>query len=200
LSRERGDPAAAHEIPAAVLVPLGVPAAMRSLRELSPTSSGFAILPFVGAMLIGSLASGQLVGRFDHHRIFPICGAALAAAGLCVLAASSRLTPSAVVFAGLALTRLGIGMTTQILVLLAQAAVEQRDLGAATAGVTMFRALGDLLGLSIFGSVFAAIVPLSGAARALQVFALSAALQFGLSFILVEPAKSALRNQKERTE
>jgi DNA-binding MarR family transcriptional regulator len=51
---------------------------------------------------------------------------------------------------------LGLGMVMQVLVLAVQNAVAYRDLGAATAGTTLFRLIGGSLGVSLFGAIFAA--------------------------------------------
>jgi hypothetical protein len=43
----------------------------------------------------------------------------------------------------------------QVTIIATQNAVEYRDLGAATAGVTYFRSLGGSFGTAVFGSIFA---------------------------------------------
>ena len=48
---------------------------------------------------------------------------------------------------------LGIGMLMQVPVLAVQNAVMHRDMGAATAGVNLFRLLGSAFGVAIFGSI-----------------------------------------------
>jgi DNA-binding MarR family transcriptional regulator len=50
---------------------------------------------------------------------------------------------------------LGIGMVMQVLVLVAQNAVDYRNLGVATSGSTLFRQVGGSIGVAMFGAIFA---------------------------------------------
>jgi hypothetical protein len=50
---------------------------------------------------------------------------------------------------------LGLGMVMQVLVLAAQNAVEQGDLGVATSGATLFRLIGGSVGTAALGAIFA---------------------------------------------
>jgi DNA-binding MarR family transcriptional regulator len=50
---------------------------------------------------------------------------------------------------------LGIGMVMQVLVLVAQNAVDFRNLGVATSGSTLFRQVGGSIGVAMFGAIFA---------------------------------------------
>jgi hypothetical protein len=48
----------------------------------------------------------------------------------------------------------GLGMVMQVLTIVVQNAVQYRDLGAATSGVTFFRSIGSSFGVAVFGSIF----------------------------------------------
>lgn len=50
---------------------------------------------------------------------------------------------------------IGLGLTLQVLVLVAQNAVDQRGLGVATSTATFFRAIGGSVGAALFGAVLA---------------------------------------------
>jgi hypothetical protein len=49
---------------------------------------------------------------------------------------------------------LGLGSVIQVLVIAVQNAVEYKDLGVATSGVTYFRSIGGSFGTAVFGSLF----------------------------------------------
>lgn len=54
----------------------------QSVRGLSPTETGLAVLPLGGGMLAASVLSGQLAAHFNRYRLFPITGSAVAAISL----------------------------------------------------------------------------------------------------------------------
>jgi hypothetical protein len=49
---------------------------------------------------------------------------------------------------------IGIGLVMQVVILATQNAVDRKDLGAATANVAFFRAVGGSFGVAIFGAIF----------------------------------------------
>jgi hypothetical protein len=67
-------------------------------------------------------------------------------------------TAPASVAAVLALLGIGIGLTVQLVVLATQGAVPRRDVGAATAMVTLARSIGTTLGIAVFGLIFNAVL------------------------------------------
>jgi hypothetical protein len=53
----------------------------------------------------------------------------------------------------MAILGIGLGLVMQVIVLAVQNAVPHEGLGAATAGVNLFRSLGSAFGVSIFCSI-----------------------------------------------
>ncbi|WP_241684500.1 hypothetical protein [Actinomadura sp. J1-007] len=53
----------------------------------------------------------------------------------------------------------GLGFTMQMTMTIAQNSVEMRDLGAASAAVTLFRTLGGSLAVAVFGALFSRSMP-----------------------------------------
>jgi EmrB/QacA subfamily drug resistance transporter len=124
---------------------------------LTPTASGLRLLPLMAGLLVVSILSGQIIARSGKYRFFPIAGTAVMAVGLFLL---SRLTPSTgtlVQYLDLLVLGLGLGAVMQVLVLVAQNAVPQREIGVATAGATFFRSIGGSFGAAIFGAIFSNI-------------------------------------------
>ena len=132
------------------------PLFLQVVKGVSPTGSGMEMIPMMGGMLVTSIASGQLISRTGHYKIFPVIGTAVMTVGLFFL---SRLTPqSSEAMASLLMLVLGVGlgMVMQVLVIAVQNAVEYADLGVATSGATLFRLIGGSLGTAILGAVFSA--------------------------------------------
>jgi EmrB/QacA subfamily drug resistance transporter len=131
-----------------------LPLFQQIVRGLSPTASGLQLLPLIGGLLITSIASGQVIARTGHYKIFPIAGTAVAAFGLWLLSSLDESTPAAVAGLHMFVLGLGLGMVLQVLVLATQNAVSYEDLGVATSGATLFRSIGGSLGTAVLGAVF----------------------------------------------
>src|SRR6185436_6391240 len=131
------------------------PLFLQVVKAVSPTGSGLEMIPMMGGMLVTSIASGQLISRTGHYKMYPVLGTAVMTLGLFLL---SRLTPeSSELTASLLMLLLGVGlgMVMQVLVIAVQNAVDYADLGVATPGATLFRLIGGSLGTAILGAVFA---------------------------------------------
>jgi MFS family permease len=159
-----------------------LPLFLQVARGATPTQSGLQMLPQMGAMLISSIASGQLISRTGRYRIFPIVGTAIMTVGLFMLARLQPDTPAAPTFIAIALLGLGIGMVMQVLVLAVQNAVDYRDLGVATSGITLARSIGGSLGTAVLGAVFAGRLAREAAIGTDRVAAYTAALD--LTFLV----------------
>jgi EmrB/QacA subfamily drug resistance transporter len=128
------------------------------VKGVSPTISGLRLLPLVGGLLVTSIGSGQAISRWGRYKVFPVVGTAMTAVGLFLL---SRLDPSTgTLQASLAMLvlGLGLGLVIQVLVIAVQNAVDYRNLGAATSGVTFFRSIGGSFGVAIFGAIFSNVL------------------------------------------
>src|SRR6476659_2107716 len=114
------------------------------------------MIPLMAALLITSVASGQLVSRTGRYKALPMIGMVLVAASLFLL---STMTPDMAVWvicSYLALMGLGLGMSMQILILIVQNTFPNSEVGTATASNNYFRQIGASLGSAIVGSLFVA--------------------------------------------
>jgi EmrB/QacA subfamily drug resistance transporter len=130
-----------------------LPQYLQIVKGESPTVSGLLTLPLVIGLLITSIGSGLIITRTGRYKIFPIVGLLVAAAGLALLSRLQVHTSLVVASGYMLVTGLGIGMVMQVLVLAAQNAVGQRDLGVATSGATFFRSMGGAIGVAVFGAL-----------------------------------------------
>ena len=117
------------------------------------SQAGLMLLPMVAGMMVSSIATGQLVSRVGRYKRFVIAGFMLATLSILALITLEPTTPFwhegvIMVFAGL-----GLGMAMPILSLAVQNEFEQKDLGAATSSVQLFRGLGSTIGTAILSGM-----------------------------------------------
>src|SRR5437588_7605063 len=132
------------------------PLFLQVVKAVSPTGSGLEMIPMMAGMLVTSIASGQLISRTGHYKIFPVLGTAVMTAGLFLLSRLSPQTSEATASLLMLVLGVGLGMVMQVLVIAVQNAVDYADLGVATSGATLFRLIGGSLGTAILGAIFAA--------------------------------------------
>lgn len=130
-----------------------MPLYLQVVRGASATGSGLRMVPFMGGLLVASIGSGQVISRTGRYRLFPIAGTAILAVGLFLLSRLGVDSGWVDISVALAVTGTGVGLVMQVMVLSAQNAVEFRDLGAATAGVSFFRSMGASFGVALFGAI-----------------------------------------------
>ena len=130
-----------------------LPIYFQVVRGTSATMSGLRLLPLMGGFIFTSIASGRLISKIGRYRVFPIVGTAIMIPGIYLL---SRMGAGTSTWEGVAYMLplgIGLGLSMQVIVLAVQNAAPHRDLGAATAGVNLFRSLGSAFGIAIFGSI-----------------------------------------------
>ncbi|MBP2297902.1 MDR family MFS transporter [Azospirillum picis] len=136
-----------------------LPLHLQLVRGTSATVSGLLLLPLVLGMTFGSVGGGRLIARTGRYKVFPLAGLALAGVMYALLGALPDVAGNGL-WSTLILVPLGmgLGLVMPVMTVAVQNAVEQRDLGAATAAVGFFRSLGGSIGVAVFGAVFNAVV------------------------------------------
>jgi EmrB/QacA subfamily drug resistance transporter len=132
-----------------------LPLFMQTVKGITPTESGLRLVAMMIGLLLTSMASGQIISRVGKYKIFPIVGTAIFTVGLFLLSRVNETTGTLELEAAMFVLGFGLGMVMQVLVIAVQNAVEYRDLGAATSGVTFFRSIGSSFGVAVFGAIFA---------------------------------------------
>jgi EmrB/QacA subfamily drug resistance transporter len=130
-----------------------LPVYFQVVRGTSATVSGLQLFPLMIGVVSMSIASGQIISKIGRYRMFPIIGTAIMVVGIYLLSRLGVGTSAWVAAGYMLLLGIGLGMVMQVPVLAVQNAVAHRDLGAATAGVNLFRSLGSAFGIAIFGSI-----------------------------------------------
>ncbi|BAI71723.1 integral membrane multidrug-efflux transport protein [Azospirillum sp. B510] len=136
-----------------------LPLHLQLVRGTSATVSGLLLLPLVLGMTIGSVGGGRLIAKTGRYKAFPLAGLALSGVMYALLGALPALAGDGL-WSTLILVPLGmgLGLVMPVMTVAVQNAVDQRDLGAATASVGFFRSLGGSVGVAVFGAVFNAVV------------------------------------------
>lgn len=119
----------------------------------SAQDAGLMLLPMVGGMMLSSIGTGQIVSRVGRYKPFIITGAITVTISILALISLQPDTPywhEAII---MAFAGLGLGAVMPILSLAVQNEFEQKDLGAATSSVQMFRGLGSTIGTAIFSGM-----------------------------------------------
>ncbi|MGX9901429.1 MDR family MFS transporter [Arthrobacter sp. SA17] len=132
-----------------------LPTYLQMAFSVNATESGLLMIPMMGALLVASVISGQLVSRTGRYKWMPISGALLVAAALVLLSTLTPESPLWEICAYLAVMGLGLGLSMQILVLVVQNSFPLREVGTATASNNFFRQIGATLGSAVVGSLFA---------------------------------------------
>jgi EmrB/QacA subfamily drug resistance transporter len=133
-----------------------LPTYLQMVTGANATEAGLLMIPLMAALLITSVASGQLVSKTGRYKALPMIGMVLVAVSLFLL---STMTPDLAVWvicSYLAIMGLGLGMSMQILILIVQNTFPITEVGTATASNNYFRQIGASLGSAIVGSLFVA--------------------------------------------
>jgi len=136
-----------------------IPLYFQLVDHATPTESGFLMLPLVLGLMISSIASGQIISRTGHYKIFPIMGTAFMAGGFFLFTFASADKPVSFMEIGMVLVGLGLGQLLQTLTIASQNSVGTRDMGVATSSSTFFRQIGGTLGTAIIFSVLFTRIP-----------------------------------------
>lgn len=138
---------------------LTLPLYLQIVIGLNPTESGFAMIPMVLGLMIASIASGQILAKTGHYRIFPVTGTAFTAAGYVVLTFLTVDKPLWFMMIAMFLIGMGLGQLMQTLTLASQGSVEPHQMGVATSASTFFRQIGGTLGVAVLLSVLFTVLP-----------------------------------------
>ena len=143
-----------------------LPLYQQTVQGESPTISGLALTPMMLGVTITSIVAGQVTTKTGRYKIFPVLGGAIMGLGMYLLTnldvATTRFT-SAIYYVVLGL---GMGFLMQMVSLIAQNSVQQKDMGVASSGRMFFQQIGGSLGVAAFGAIFARRLTQSLAAAA----------------------------------
>jgi len=142
-----------------------LPTYFQMAYRTSATVSGLVPIATVFGMLVSNLATGWLVSRTGHYRVYCIVGPALGAAGLFTMSLLPVGLPLWVPMAVMAVVGIGTGAFMSLVIAVVQSAAPRRDTGSMTAAVNLVRQVGATVATAIIGGVVgvgvAALLPSS---------------------------------------
>ncbi|WP_439552520.1 MFS transporter [Falsiroseomonas sp.] len=147
-----------------------LPIYLTTVRGLSPSEVGFALLPLSACSGFGALMAGAGLARTGRTMLWPAIGLTLATIALAVIAIGAGAIPMTLLAVLLAVASLGFGSSFPMVQVTVQVAAGRERLGSATASVQFSRSLGAATGTALLGAVlFGALVVAPGDAAGLFV-------------------------------
>ncbi|GAA1690819.1 MDR family MFS transporter [Microbacterium sediminicola] len=131
-----------------------IPTFLQMASGTSAAASGLLMIPMMVGLMGTSIASGLLITRTGHYKIYPILGTLITAGALVLLAGMTATTPIWLICAYLLVFGAGLGFIMQVVILVVQNAVPAAEIGAATSTNNYFREVGAALGTAVFGTLF----------------------------------------------
>lgn len=134
-------------------ITLYLPMYLQIVTGVSATHSGTLLTPMMLSIMIGAIASGQLISRLRHYKIFAVSGLAVATAGMFYLGRLPVDATHAMVVAGMITSGTGMGMAMPTFTVAVQNTVRRLELGTVTAASQLFRSIGGVFGSALTGNV-----------------------------------------------
>ena len=133
-----------------------LPVFLQVAQGATPTGSGLQMIPMMAGMLTSSIVSGQLISRTGKYKRYPVTGTGIMLLAMILLSRVATDSSRATLVGLMLLLGLGTGLIMHVLSVAVQNDVDHEDLGVATAGNTLFRAIGGSVGTAVLGAIFAA--------------------------------------------
>jgi EmrB/QacA subfamily drug resistance transporter len=131
-----------------------LPLIIQVVYGVSPTMTGFMMLPMVLGMMSATITAGRVTAKTGKYRFFFNTGTATLFFGyLYMVLFLEADIPLWIVAIGMVLVGLGLGQLMQTTMVASQNAVEAKDIGVATSSATFFRQMGGTMGVAVFMSI-----------------------------------------------
>jgi len=121
---------------------------------ISATNSGTITTPMTLALVVGSIATGQIVSRTGRYKLPAIVGLAIGVLGMYLLSTMSPSTSQLGMVYRMVVMGVGLGIGMPIFNLIVQNSFDHSLIGVATASTQLFRSIGGTVGTAIFSGIF----------------------------------------------
>jgi EmrB/QacA subfamily drug resistance transporter len=119
----------------------------------SVVDSGAILVPMLVAMIVTSIAGGQLISRTGRYKLLLLAGLAVMGGGYYMLSTFTINTTNQQVIVAMILIGLGLGLCMQTYVLIVQNSVGREDMAVATSATQLSRSIGAAIGLAVLGTI-----------------------------------------------
>ncbi|MBC6460146.1 MDR family MFS transporter [Actinomadura sp. HBU206391] len=130
-----------------------VPVFLQVVTGRSAGVSGLYLLPLILGVLVMAIVSGHLISRTGRYKALLVTGMALTTLGLLLCSRLETTTATLAISLALGVLGCGLGLVVQVPIIAVQNAVDYRRLGVGTSGVTMCRAVGGVMGITVFSAI-----------------------------------------------
>lgn len=131
-------------------------------RGIGIGASGALLLPITLAQVTSSALTGRAVTHTGHVTLFPKVGLSLATVAFITLGLTVSIAPVPLVLALMATVGAGLGMVMPPTQVMVQTAAGRKALGVATGTMSLSRAVGGAIGVSVVGAVLFAQIDVVG--------------------------------------
>ena len=129
------------------------PILFESVRGLTASQSGIALLPLMVGTVGGTLMAGKAMAKLDHYKRVPLCALPCSVIAALVLMRWAIVMPVWGLSLVLAVISIALGTLLPISTVSIQNAVALHQLGTATATANLCRQLGGAIMVAIFGTI-----------------------------------------------
>lgn len=129
------------------------PLLFETVRGLSASGSGLAMLPLTVGTVAGTLLSGRVMAKRDHYKWLPMAAMPCACLAALALASSAVTMPVWALSLVLAVISVALGTLLPVSTVSIQNAVFRHQLGTATATANLCRQLGGAVAVAVFGAL-----------------------------------------------
>lgn len=137
---------------------LFVPVFLQGVSGLGATMSGLLLMVLMGAIIVSMIVSNRLITARGNYKSFGVSGGLIMAIGFGLLGTIGAGT-SVIAFTGyILIVGTGMGLVTQLPILVVQNDVPHSVMGAGTAGTQFFRQVGTTSGVAAAGALFAGTI------------------------------------------
>ncbi|MET0933339.1 MAG: MDR family MFS transporter [Mycetocola sp.] len=131
-----------------------VPTFLQMSSGTSAAASGLLMLPMMAGLMLTSIWSGIAISKSGRYKMYPIVGTIVTGAAMVAMTTLTADTPIWLICVFLFVFGSGLGLIMQVVVLVAQNAVDASMVGTATSTNNYFREVGASLGVAVFGTIF----------------------------------------------
>ena len=130
-----------------------IPLFAQNVIGVTATNSGVILTPMTLALVIGSIASGQMISRTGRYKLIAIIGLAIVTASIYWMSTMTANTTQTELVMRMIVTGVGLGITMPIFTIAVQNSFEYSKLGVVTSSTQLFRSLGSTVGVAVMGSI-----------------------------------------------
>lgn len=131
-----------------------MPTVLQMGKGQSAAVAGLLITPMNGGWIIVSLIVGSLVSRTGKYKLWTVLGVAITTIAVLALGLLRSTTELWMISAVLLVLGIGMGMSFNLLIVVAQNAVRRGILGTATGAHNYVREVGAAVGVAVVGALF----------------------------------------------